>query len=64
MKYLTYPKFGLRMGRLGNSLFQLASLLGMSTKSGRELFLPEWNYKEFFNGHVNIGERLPFKKRV
>ena len=61
MKYLTYPKFGVRMGRLGNSLFQLASLLGMSTKSGRELFLPEWNYKEFFNGHVNIGERLPFK---
>lgn len=48
MAILTFTKFG-RYGRLGNQLFQYASLLGFAEKYGAELQLPKWQYAKYFD---------------
>lgn len=37
-----------RKGRLGNNLFQLASLISIAKKNGTALTLPEWPYQKYF----------------
>src|SRR6478736_10569776 len=50
---ITYNKWG-RMGRLGNKLFQLASLQGMSKRYNRNLYLPSpWTYQQYFNTPIS-----------
>lgn len=56
---LTFSRFG-KLGRLGNQLFQLASMIGFSKKYDRPLIMPQWdvsNYLEpshhFIYGIVN-----------
>jgi len=64
MKTISYSKFGRRMGRLGNSMFQLASLYGMSKRFNRKLALPEWNYAEYFTSNIDIIPRGDFKEDI
>lgn len=60
MKQITYSKWN-RMGRMGNMMFELAALKGMSLRSGRFLYLPaQWIYQEYFQEHIPIGEPIPF----
>lgn len=49
MKQITMSNFG-NNGRLGNQLFQYASLLGLAHKHKADLLLPDWKYKEYFTG--------------
>lgn len=43
-------------GRLGNQLFQYASLIGQSKIFNRKLVLPKWRYSEYFSGEFPEGE--------
>lgn len=36
-------------GRLGNQLWQVASVLGASRRLGEKPFLPDWDYRPYFN---------------
>jgi hypothetical protein len=53
MAILTFSKFG-KYGRLGNQLFQYASLIGLSTKYNADLQLPAWDYSEYFEGDFPV----------
>lgn len=44
---ITFSKFG-KKGRLGNQLFQLASMIGFAEKYRAELCLPRWDYQKYF----------------
>lgn len=44
---ITFSKFG-RHGNLGNQLFQYAALIGLCKMYGHQLFLPAWQYSDFF----------------
>lgn len=44
---ITFRRFG-RRGRLGNQLFQMASMIGLSKKYNQEIQLPPWKYKGYF----------------
>lgn len=54
---ITFSEFG-TYGRLGNQLFQYASMIGMSEKYNKELQLPFWKYWEYFKG------TFPFKNEI
>lgn len=43
-------------GRLGNQLFQYASLIGLSKTFGHQLRLPAWPYAQYFEGYYPEGE--------
>lgn len=62
-KYITYSKMGL-MGRIGNQLFEVASLYGMAKRYNREMFLPSWGYGEFFEYTMPIGEKVAFDTEI
>lgn len=47
-KTLTMSFFG-KFGRLGNQLFQYASLIGLATKFNTHLVMPSWEYAGYFN---------------
>lgn len=54
MNKITYPKWN-KMGRLGNQMFELASLHGMGERYNREVVLPKnWLYQEYFKYPVKI----------
>lgn len=44
---ITFSRFG-KKGRLGNQLFQLAGMIGLSKKYNQELRLPVWAYMRYF----------------
>lgn len=44
---ITFSRFGKR-GRLGNQLFHLAGMIGLSRTHKQELRLPPWHYKKYF----------------
>jgi hypothetical protein len=46
---ITFSKLG-KHGNLGNQLFQIASLIGLSKTFGHEVAIPEWQYKNYFEG--------------
>lgn len=52
--FITMKEFG-NFGRLGNQLFQYASLIGLSYRNGKELRLPFWKYSHFFQGKYPKG---------
>ena len=57
---LSYSKMG-RMGRLGNMMFEIASLYGLSKRYNREIELPiDWKYNKYFKNRIPIGQILPF----
>lgn len=43
-------------GRLGNSLFQLCSIIGISERLNHPYILPNWNYSDYFNLKINTGD--------
>lgn len=49
MTQICFSKLG-AMGRLGNSLFQIASMKGITHSKGCELSLPHWDYAKYFKG--------------
>lgn len=53
---ITFSRLG-RMGNLGNQLFQVASMVGLSIKYNQDLRLPAWNYKRFFKWKNLISEK-------
>ena len=46
---ITFTKLG-KHGNLGNQLFQIASLIGLGKTFGHDVYIPEWQYKNFFEG--------------
>lgn len=57
---ITFGNLG-HKGRLGNQLFQIASMVGLSYKHGHEVVLPHWNYCKYFKNY-DIGKpNAPFK---
>jgi hypothetical protein len=54
MKKITMSNFGAN-GRLGNQLFQYASLIGLAKKFNAELKLPAWPYAKYFEGEFPTG---------
>lgn len=58
MGKLTYNKMGY-MGKMGNSLFEVASCYGIAKRYNREFVLPEWKYRKYFKGNIPQIERLP-----
>lgn len=55
---LTFSRFG-KYGRLGNQLFQYASLLGIANRHSTEVILPEWDIADYFAHKPNIGKVTP-----
>ena len=45
---LTFENLG-KLGRLGNQMFQIASVIGIAKRSAIGFCFPEWEYQEFFN---------------
>jgi hypothetical protein len=54
-KQITFSQFG-NYGRLGNQLFQYASMIGLAKKHNAKLLLPPWKYAEYFTGKFPQGE--------
>jgi len=52
--------FGLgRLGRLGNQLFQIASIKGIATKLDTTCHFPQWHYSKYFKNKLpRIGRRF------
>jgi hypothetical protein len=49
---ITFSKFG-KHGRLGNQLFQYASMIGMSLKYNQLLGMPDWCYSKYFENYLS-----------
>ena len=45
---LTFTNLG-KLGRLGNQMFQIASIVGISKRCGVGSCFPKWEYQKFFN---------------
>jgi hypothetical protein len=54
---ITIKKFGIAEagGRLGNALFQLNSLIGVSETTGHPYVLAGWKYADYFNLNIKFG---------
>jgi Glycosyl transferase family 11/N-terminal domain of galactosyltransferase len=50
---ISFSRLG-NMGRMGNSLFQLCSMIGLSKMKGAELCLPAWKYAKYFAGTIPV----------
>lgn len=55
---ITFRKFG-RHGRLGNQLFQLAGMIGLSKKYNQDLTMPQWKYQGYFANIPYISNSRP-----
>lgn len=55
---ITMSNFGVK-GRLGNQLFQYASIYGMAKQYGHKLMLSPWKYEKYFNGFFPESEAVP-----
>jgi len=53
-RYITMSVFG-NYGRLGNQLFQYASLIGIAKKHHTNLILPSWDYAKYFDVEFPLG---------
>lgn len=51
---LTFTKLG-KYGRLGNQLFEIAAMIGLSKKHNHKLLLPKWQYYRYFNWGIEEG---------
>jgi len=60
---ITMTSFGSN-GRLGNQLFQYASMIGLAKKHKTELVLPEWKYAQYFEGTFPSGGVLENARAV
>lgn len=54
---ITMNNFGTN-GRLGNQLFQYASMLGLANKTKHELNLPKWKYTEYFENVTECNDNI------
>lgn len=48
---ITFSRIG-QMGRLGNSLFQIASMTGIAERIGTTAHFPQWRYKRYFKNQL------------
>ena len=55
---ITFSKFN-NYGRLGNQLFQYASMIGIAKKHSTSLILPRWDVAEYFETPPPIGNVTP-----
>jgi len=51
---LTHSRLG-NYGRLGNQLFQIASILSVGDACGQEVVFPEWKYAQFLDASIPVG---------
>lgn len=61
MNVITFSKFG-KKGRLGNQLFQFASMIGLCKEHNAELILPKWGYEKYFKNIASFyssGTKIP-----
>jgi len=56
--FVTFRYLG-RLGRLGNQLFQIASVIGVARSSGCDFLLPPWPYARHFARSVPQSNRNP-----
>jgi len=47
------------MGRMGNSLFQIAATIGLATKYGHSYSFPEWKYQDYFINKLPVYNNEP-----
>lgn len=57
---ITFSKLG-AMGRLGNQLFQIAFMIGLSRKYQCDMILPQWKYAQYFKNPVTSKEPVTIK---
>lgn len=50
---ITFMRFGVNMGNLGNQIMQLMTLTAFSKKYNCDLILPKWKYSEYFENPPN-----------
>jgi len=48
---ITFSKLG-ALGRLGNSLFQIASMTGIAASLGTTAHFPQWRYQRYFKNQL------------
>lgn len=48
---ITFSQLG-SMGRLGNSLFQISSVIGIAKSNNQDFTLPYWKYSHYFKGKL------------
>lgn len=51
---ITYSQLG-KKGRLGNQLFQIASVTALAKKHGHGAIFPEWKYRQYFLNEMLTG---------
>lgn len=55
---ITFSKFG-NYGRLGNQLFQYASMIGIAEQHGTTVVLPRWDVADYFETPPTIAQVTP-----
>lgn len=51
---VTFSQLG-SLGRLGNQMFQVASVIGIAEKTGITAVFPQWKYCKYFKNHIVAG---------
>lgn len=59
---ISYPSLG-SLGRLGNQLFQIASVIGIAKKNNTQASFPDWKYNEFFENKLPSGTSNNYKEK-
>jgi hypothetical protein len=59
---ITFSELG-KFGRLGNQLFQIASLIGIAHENKTNFCLPYWPYQEYFSFTFEICKTENFQKK-
>lgn len=52
---ITFSHLG-SLGRLGNQLFQIASVIGIAGKMGTQAIFPNWRYSQYFKNQLPKGQ--------
>lgn len=60
-KFLTFNRWGW-WGNKGNKMFEIASLIGIAKRCGRIPCVPEWDYRQYYKGHIKLIDAIPFEK--
>lgn len=56
---ITYSQLGAATsGRLGNSLFQIASTIGIARANNTDYVFPRWQYREYFLNPLNVTDQF------
>jgi hypothetical protein len=61
---ITFKRLGVRYGRLGNQLFQIAATIGIALKNRQKYVFPQWAYSRYFEHAVPQSSRAAFDEIV